>query len=429
MSKDISKDIKIDYVDIDLLKPYPGNPNVCTEETLFQLEKSIREQGVLAPITINMATGREYFVLGGNQRLNILKKIGIKKVPVFRVCIKNIKDEKKANLRLNKVHGEPDPNLIKDFVDLETLLECGFDANDLNVIYDEQLETENDDFDEEEERKKITETKIKEGDIFQLGRHRIGCLDSTKPESTQKLLGDKKVSMLYCDSPYNINLSYNSGIGAKNKYGGTKTDDSKTDDEYRNFLLKTIENGLSVGKKDMHVFYWCDHYYIGMIQELYKALGVKPARVCTWIKNSINPTPQIAFSKACEFCVYGTLKKPYLSKMKQNLSEILNKEIGTGNRAIDDILDLLEIWLVKRLPTNSYEHPTQKPITLHEKPIKRCTAPGDIILDLFCGSGSTLLACEQLNRVCYTADLDPIFVQLTINRYEKATGIKAKKIN
>jgi len=420
---------KNDFVPLEDLKPYPGNPNVCTEEELNQLEKSLGEHGVLSPLTINTAPGRENLVLGGNQRLKVLKRMGIKKVPVFRVYIEDIDEEKKANLRLNKIHGSPDKDLIIKFADPKTLLECGYTADELCVFYDENLEIEDDNFDEEREIKKITETRVKSGDIYQLGRHRIGCLNSTNQESIKKLLGDKKASMLYCDSPYNINLSYNSGIGTKGKYGGTKTNDSKTYDEYRNFLLKTIENGLSVGKKDMHVFYWCDHFYIGMIQELYKVLGIKPTRVCTWIKNSINPTPQVAFSKACEFCVYGVKGRPYLSKTKQNLNEILNKEIGTGNRTIDDILDLLEIWLVKRDPTNTYEHPTQKPITLHEKPLKRCTAPGDIVLDLFCGSGSTLMACEQLNRTCYTCDIDPIFVQLTINRYEKATGIKAKKIN
>jgi len=282
--------IKIDYVDTDLLKPYPGNPNICDDATLKQLQKSIQEYGCIQPLVINTTPAREYLVIGGNHRLIALRTMGVKTVPVIKVHIEDIKREKALNLKLNRVHGEFDPNLIRDFVGIETLLECGFDSQDLNVIYDEQIETEDDHFDEEKELQKITKTTVKSGDIYQLGRHRIGCLDSTNQEFVKKLLGDKKVSMLYCDSPYNINLSYNSGIGTNGKYGGTKTNDSKTDEEYRNFLSKTIENGLSVGEKDMHIFYWCDHFYIGMLQELYKVIGIKPARVCMWIKNSINPT-------------------------------------------------------------------------------------------------------------------------------------------
>jgi DNA modification methylase len=127
--------------------------------------------------------------------------------------------------------------------------------------------------------------------------------------------------------------------------------------------------------------------------------------------------------------VYGTVGSPYLSKSLQNLNEVMNKEIGTGNRLIDDILDELDIWLVKRLACNEYEHSTSKPPTLHEKAIRRCTKPGDIILDLYGGSGSTLIAAEMLKRKAYLTEIEPKFCQLIINRYEKLTGQKAKLIS
>jgi DNA modification methylase len=238
----------------------------------------------------------------------------------------------------------------------------------------------------------------------------------------------KKASLIYCDPIFNIALDYSKGIGTKGKYGG-KAKDKKTYEEYRQFLKSTIQNALMVANKDCHVFYYCDQNYIGLLQELYKELEIDPKRVCIWIKNNANPTPQIAFSKCYEPCVYGTVGNPYLSPLSTKLNEVMNKEVTTGNRVIDDIYDLIDIWLVKRLATTSYAHPTQKPVTLHEKPIKRCTTPGDVVLDLFSGSGSTLLACEQLNRVCYTIDIDPLFVDLTIRRYEKYSGQKAKKIN
>ena len=107
----------------------------------------------------------------------------------------------------------------------------------------------------------------------------------------------------------------------------------------------------------------------------------------------------------------------------------MNKEIGTGNRLIDDILDQLDIWLVKRLAGSDYEHPTSKPPTLHEKAIRRCTRPGEIILDIYGGSGSTLLAGEMLKRKVYTCELEPKFCQLIINRFEQYGNVKAKKLN
>jgi len=241
-------------------------------------------------------------------------------------------------------------------------------------------------------------------------------------------LGGKKAQAIYTDPPYNIALDYDKGIGGKGRYGG-KVDDSKTDDEFRDFLRKALTNGLAVCDKDAHVFTYCDQRYIWLLQTLYTELGIKPKRVCLWIKNGGSPTPQVAFNKQFEPCVYGTIGSPYLSDKALNLSEILNKEVGTGNRTIEDILDMIDIWLVKRLSGTEYQHPTEKPPTLHEKALRRCTRPGDLALDLFGGSGSLLIACEQLKRSAYLIEREPIFVDLIIRRYEKLTNQKAKKLN
>ena len=124
-------------------------------------------------------------------------------------------------------------------------------------------------------------------------------------------------------------------------------------------------------------------------------------RVCLWIKQSANPTPQIAFSKVYEPCVYGKRGKPYLNRDIKNLSEIMNKEVESGNQGFDEVFSYVNLWLQKRDTTQDYEHPTQKPVTLHERPLKRCTAPGHNVIDLFGGSGSTLMTCEQLKRKAY----------------------------
>jgi DNA modification methylase len=360
-------------------------------------------------------------------RLKAAKELGIKKIPVVYINLPKVEKEKELNLRLNRNTGEWDWELLKNF-DTESLLNIGFDDTDLSHIWDESLEAEDDDFDVKKELEKMVNPKTKPGDLFQLGSHRLLCADSTNPESLNKLLGDEKATTIFSDPVYNIGLNYNSGIGGKQQYGG-KVKDKRSDEEYKIFLKKSIENALTVSNKDVHIFYWCDSSNIWLVQEIYRELGIENKRVALWIKNSQNPTPDVAFAKCFEPCVYGSIGRPYLNKNIQNLNEVMNKEIGTGNRLMDDILDMLDIWLVKRLPGNEYQHPTMKPPPLYEKAIRRCTKPGDIILDSFAGSGSLLIAGEQLKRKVYLVEIEPIFCDLIIKRYEKITGQSAKKIN
>ena len=234
--------------------------------------------------------------------------------------------------------------------------------------------------------------------------------------------------MMYCDPVYNINLSYKSGIGGTKNYGGSAMD-NKSEKEYKEFLSKTVKNGLEVSNKDTHVFYYCDETYVPLIAEIYREMGLQFKRICIWLKGVANPTPQVAFSKVYEPCVYGTRGKPYLSPKHTNLDEVLNKDTGTGSALIESVMDMFDVWAVQRLAGTSYEHPTEKPITLHEKPIRRCTKYGNSILSLFGGSGGDLIASDQLKRVCYMVELDPVFVDLIIRRYERYSKSKAKKIN
>lgn len=422
MKKD---NLKIEQVSISLLKPAEYNPRRLTTKQEETLTKSIKTYKLLDPIVVNKFKGRENIIISGHQRMKVAQKIGYKEVPVVFVNLP-IDKEKELNLLMNKAQGEWDLNLLKQF-DIEMLLKTGFDDSDLSSIWDECLETENDNFDVEKEVAKIKKTNIKLGDMFQLGNHILLCGDSTKPETIKRLMGKEKANMAYSDSPYNINLSYSKGIGGKSNYGG-QVDDNKSDVEFKEFLRKTITNSIGACHKDAHIFNYCDQKYVGMLQELYKELKIDYKRTCLWLKNGFTPTPKVGFNKCYEPVVYGTIGKPYLSDIK-NLNEILNKEIENGNRTIDDILDMLDIWLVNRLPATQYEHPTEKSPTLHEKALRRCTKVNDVVLDLFAGSGSTLIACEQLKRRCFTVEINPIFCQLTINRFEKYANIKTKKLN
>ena len=193
------------------------------------------------------------------------------------------------------------------------------------------------------------------------------------------------------------------------------------------FIESSLCNALLGSHADAHVFYWCDEKYVWLLQQLYEKLGVKNRRLCLWVKNNFDPTPQVAFNKVIETCVYGTRGSPKLNPNLKNLSEIINQDVNSIG-SYDDIMSLVQLWLVKRDNTQDYEHPTQKPITLGEKPMKRCSSPGDIILDLFGGSGSTLIAAEQLKRKAYLMEVDPTFCDLIVRRWEHYTQDHAKKL-
>ncbi len=412
----------------DLL-PADYNPRRMTDKQRQELKESIQEFDTVEPIIINIGK-RNNTLIGGHQRTTLYADIGIEEIDV-RVPSRELTltEEKRLNLRLNKNVGEWDPEKLME-MDLTTLLDVGFDDDDLSAFWDD-VEIIDDEFNVEKAIKEIKVPKTKKGDLYQLGKHKLLCGDSTKEEDVKKLMGEELADMIYTDPPYNIGLDYSKGVSTTGKYDGAYTGkkDSKKDADYAGFLDATMKNAISHARPNFHMFYWCDEKYIWLLQSLFQDNKVDNKRVCMWVKNNFNMTPQIAFNKVYEPCVYGIRGKPYLNKAHKNLNEIMNKEVESGNQVHDEILDMLTVWLVKRDNAQDYEHPTQKPITLNEKPIKRCSAPGHIILDLFGGSGSTLIACEQAGRKAYLMEQDPIFCDVIVKRFEEFTNEKAKKIS
>lgn len=408
------------------LVPNALNPRVMSDRQMAALKKSLLDFGVVELPVVD----RDNKVIAGHQRLVALKLIGPADA-VISVRVPNRKLTKKEYdrylLSSNRISGEFDWQKLADNFDIDTILASGFEDGDLALIFDD-VSVEDDEFRPEDELKKIKKTNVRLGDLYQLGKHKILCADSTDPASVKKLMKGDRATTLIFDPPFNIGLSYNHGIGGKGSYGGT-VDDSKSDKEYEAFLKAAIGNGLSVCTKDAHVFVYHDTRYAWMLQGIYKELGIAYKRTCLWIKNNSTPTPNVGFNRQYEPVLYGTVGKPYLSDRAFNFSEVLNPEIGSGNKTIDDIYDLFDIWLAKRINGADYQHPTEKPPSIHERPLRRCTKPGDIVLDLFSGSASLMVACEQLKRSAYLVEREPIFVQLAINRYEKLTGLKAKKLN
>ncbi len=411
----------------DLL-PYEKNPRKITDKQMEDLKVSLTKFNLAELPAINL-DGK---ICAGHQRIKALQLLG-RGEELIEVRSPNRKltpsEFKQYLLTSNRSGGSWDFEILASDFDIDTLLISGFDSNDLTNIFDDSLEINDDNFDEEKEIEKAKNTDIKTGDYFALGRHRLLCGNSLDPSTVKKLMDGKQADMVNDDPPFNINLSYDKGVGNKAKYGGT-TNDNKPETEYRNFLKTLIQNALSVSKKDAHIMFWCDERYVYLLQEIYKELGIYSKRLCIWIKDNASPTPNVAFNKVTEYCVYGTVGSPFLSDKVKNLNEILNKEATTGNRLSDDILDMLNIWLVKRLPSQEYQHPTQKPPTLHEKALRRCTKPGDIVLDLTAGSGSIMSACEQLKRTAYLCEMEPIFCQLIINRFKQLNpNEKVTKLN
>lgn len=425
MSSQEQTSIKVEYVSPDILAVATYNPRKWDKSAKEKLTESIKRFGFVDPIIANRAEARMNIVIGGHFRLEIAKELGMSEVPVVYVNIPDLEKEKELNLRLHRNTGELDYELLKEF-DLSLLLDVGFDDHDLAQVWGDFASVE-DDEDGEENEEAVEPSAIKAGDMFILGDHRLICGDSKDANVVARLMGEDQADVVYCDPPYNIGLNYSNGISTDGKYAG-EVDDSLSDIEYNEFIDAILKNALSVTKPDAHVFFWCDQRYIWLFQGIFGRYGLVNKRVCLWIKNNFNMTPQVAFNKAYEPCVYGTRGKPYLNDTVQNLHEIMNKHVDAGNRTIDDIVDLFDIWLAKRDPAGEYDHPTQKPLSLHEKPFKRCTKPGDIILDLFGGSGSTLHAAEQMKRRARLCEKSSEFCDVIIRKFEAMTGKKAVKV-
>lgn len=406
------------------LVPYEKNPRTLSKKQEDDLKKSLQRFNLVEIPAIDTNNR----VIAGHQRLKVLHLLGRGDEEIdVRVPNRPLTDTEYEQYMLtsNAVTGDWDFEQLKSF-DIDFLLDVGFDGTELDAVWAEHTTpATEEDFDEEKELEAIGEPKTKVGDLIELGTHRLICGDSTKPAVVKHLLGEERVSMIYSDPVYNINLDYNKGVGGKQSYGA-EVNDTRSDTEYYTFLKETFEAALIVSYPDTHIFYWCDQIYIGFVQQLYREQQISNKRVCLWIKNGQNPTPGVAFNKCYEPCVYGVRGKPYLSQAFKGYNEVLNDEVGTGNELVSDIHDAIDLWPEKRLGSSDYAHATSKPPALHYRAIKRCTKPGDVILDSFGGSGSTLIAAKELKRRAFLVELEPRFCDLIIKRFEKLTGIKAK---
>lgn len=380
-------------IELKKIKQYEKNPRK-NDEAVGPVTESIKEFGFKCPIILD----KDNVIVAGHTRYKAAKRLKLKEIPC--IVADDLTEEQIKAFRLadNKVGeiAEWDFDLLN--MELESI---SFDMSSFgfNILNEEEKEIEEDEYDLEEKLKNIEEPKSKYGDIYQLGNHRLMCGDSTKIEDVEKLMNGNKVDLLITDPPYNVNYEGGNGLKIKN--------DNMDNDNFRKFLTDAFSTADSVMKEGAVFYIWHAD------SEGYNFRGAcfdnnwKVRQCLIWNKNSMVMGRQDYHWKH-EPCLYG---------WKDGASHL-----WASDRKQTTILDFDK-------PTKNAEHPTMKPVKLFDYQIKNNTKKDDIVLDLFGGSGTTLIACEQNGRISYNMELDPKYVDVIIDRWETLTGKKAILLN
>jgi len=417
--------MEIHQIKIDDLKPAEYNPRKWSEEQIKQLKSSIGKFGLVEPIVANRAQGRENVVIGGHFRLYVAKQLGFVDVPVVYVNIPDLEKEKELNLRLNRNVGEFDFKMLGEF-DEDLLKEVGFTGFEIDKAFD--LKTSEDEFDADEEAKKIENPQAQLGDVYELCEHRLMCGDSTKPEDVKKLMGGGLAQLIFTDPPYMVDykspvgLSYNS-----KKYAGSDGkifNDNLSDEKAMEFYIAVLKNLYENSTDTCPIYWWFASKNMLMNRIAFAETDWYFSQMIIWLKNSMILSRGQDYHRCYEPCLFG---------WKKGKTHFSNKQIADLKDSwmeldFESFQDQLEVWFQKRDTTTEYVHPTQKPVGLAERALRKSSRQGDIVLDLFGGSGSTLIACQQMMRRAFVMELDPRYVDVIIARWQKLTGLEAKKL-
>ena len=389
-------DIKVQKTE-DLI-PYEKNPR-HNEGAITAVAKSIEKFGFKVPIVVDASN----VIVNGHTRLKAAKYLGLKEVPTIIADDLTPEQIKAFRLADNKV-GEIatwDEELLNAELDELADLDLDFDMTefgfDLPDIEGEEVEVIEDEFEEELPAEPIS----KLGDIYQLGRHRLMCGDSTNSLEVEKLMGNKKADLLITDPPYNV------AYEGKGKEAITIKNDSKETNEFHSFLYEAFSAAINNMKLGSSFYVWYASSEVVNFHTALEEAGFLVKQELIWNKNSMVLSRQDYHWKH-EPCLYGWASggsHSWYSDRKQ--TTILNFDRPTVNK----------------------EHPTMKPVALFDYQIKNSSKQGDCILDLFGGSGTTLIACEQNEREAYLMELDPRYVDVIIARWEAFTGEVAVKIS
>ncbi len=357
-----------------------------------KLKRSIEQFGYVEPVIWNKTTGR---VVGGHQRLKVLMDMGMTKVDC--VVVEMDEDKEKAlNIALNKISGDWDKDklalLIADLqgADFDVSF-TGFEPAEIDDLFKDTLKdgVKDDDFDVGAELEKPTMTK--HGDIWTLGRHRLICGDSTKAETYDLLMGSTKANLVITDPPYNVNYE---GSAGKIK------NDNMADDTFYNFLLDAYTQMHSAMADDASIYVFHADTEGLNFRKAFADAGFYLSGCCIWKKQSL-VLGRSPYQWQHEPCLYGWKKNG-------------KHQWYTGRKETT-------IWEFDK-PKKNGDHPTMKPIPLLAYPIMNSSMSNSVVLDPFGGSGSTLIACEQTDRICYTVELDEKFCDVIVKRYIEQVG-------
>lgn len=388
------KTSELKTISVELLKPAEYNPRKQLKPGDKEYEKiknSIKEFGFADPLVVNS----DMTIIGGHQRLTVAKDLGYTEVPCAVVDLDKTK-EKALNVALNKITGAWNEQLLADLiVDLQNV-DFNVDLTGFEPPEVEQLmskihnkDIKDDGFDIEAELEKPVFSKI--GDIWLLGRHRLVCGDSTLPETYNVLMEGKKANLVVTDPPYNVNVE---------ETAGKIKNDNMADEDFYKFLFCAFTNMEQNMENDASIYVFHADTQGYNFRKAFQDAGFYLSGCCIWKKNSL-VFGRSPYQWQHEPCLFGWKKggkHQWYSDRKQTT-----------------------IWEYDR-PKSSKEHPTMKPVPLMAYPIKNSSMSNCIVLEPFCGSGSTLIACEETNRICYAIELDEKFIDVIVKRFIEKTG-------
>jgi len=406
-------------IPIQKINPAPYNPrkNLQAGDPEYEkLLKSIDEFDCIEPLVWNHRTGN---LVGGHQRLKILAARGDTEV-ICSVVDLSPEREKALNLALNKISGDWDePKLALLLDELTKVPEfdvglTGFETCEISDLLDraltiDSLQAKEEHFDVEEALDRENPAVTRPGELIELGNHHLLCGDSSKLSALRKLIGDNKIHLFFTDPPYNVD--YYGGNRPQPEKARPKQSrqwkriysDNLNQDQYTKWLGVVLQNVGKFLAAGAPVYIWNGHRQFGPMHQLLESIGIKVSCVITWAKESF-AIGYGDYNQQTEFCLYGWLE-----------NNGAHRWYGPTNEST--------LWQIHRDPTKEYKHPTQKPLELAERAMRNSSLRGQIVLDTFLGSGTTLIAAERLSRKCFGIEIDPHYCDVIVRRWIAFVGI------
>lgn len=414
--------MKIEKIDINKIKPYEKNAKIHTPEQIEQIKKSIQEFGMNDPIAV---WGKDNLIVEGHGRLEALKQLGYTEVECIRLDHLTDEERRAYTLAHNKL------TMNTDF-DIDLLNDELFNIDNIDMElfgFDVELPIEEHELTEDDYEVEVPEEpKAKPGDIYQLGEHRLMCGDSTSTADVKKLLAGETMDLVVTDPPYNVAI--------ENSQGMTIENDNMSADTFQEFLNKAFTNMNEALKPGGAFYIWHASRTQREFENALNEAGLEVRQQLIWNKNSLVLGRQ-DYQWKHEPCMYGWKEGSHYFINARTETTTIEEPLDLEKLTKDEMKTLLQTIyqetpttvIDEHKPTKNTDHPTMKPIKLIGRLIRNSSKPGEKVLDLFGGSGSTLIASEELDRKCYMMEYDPKYVDVIIARWEEFTGKKAEKIS